>query len=695
MVQPPHTCAMCVKIRLRVSLPGAAALILSTAIGGRELAAQSTHDFLTANIDSTVSPTEDFFQYANGTWFKLHPMPGGEFRWGIGNLVGEEISSRLRRISEDAAAKKAPNGSLEQLIGDFWFTGMDSATINRQGLAPLKPDFDRIDAIRNIRDLIDVVAVFHTRDQFIGGFARRVLFYGRVEQDEKNSDRWIYSLWQSGITMDPASYTSNDPRSVKAREAFRGYLLRTFLRLQGDSAVARRSTGEVYGLEAQLAKGFDPGYGYQAYGYHKLALGELRGLAPAIDWNRYMKRVGITKIDSVNVRNPRFYQLLDSLLETRPLESWKNYLRFWLVKVNSTFLDDDARLAYFDYDRVSTGLSQPPPRWQRVLRQEATFYLGQPLQRLYDEKYFPKSVKARYQALAESLRQAFRKRIENLDWMSDSTKRSALRKLARLKITIAVEHPIDFSTMPLRRDSYVLNAIRGAEWYHDQDVKKLNQRVDRSASDPRAGVSEGTYVTTNNEVEFFGPGAKVIVPGLPDKAVDDAVLYGASFLAHEISHAFDSEGRHYDASGNRVDWWTPADEAAFRQRAQVLIEEYNAFTPVEGLHLNGQTSLAENMADLVGLRVALDAFKQTEQFRKNELVDGFTPLQRFFLAYAYGRMAQETPESLAAMFKNSAYAPEHDRVNGVLMNIPEFYDAFGVRPGDRMFRPENARVKIW
>jgi putative endopeptidase len=284
----------------------------------------------------------------------------------------------------------------------------------------------------------------------------------------------------------------------------------------------------------------------------------------------------------------------------------------------------------------------------------------------------------------------------NLDWMSDSAKRSALRKLAQLKITLGVpEHPIDFSTMPLRRDSYVLNAMRAGRWFHDQDMKRLNHRVDRTATDPRQGVTEGTYVQTNNEVEFFGPGAKVIVPGVPDEEIDDAVLYGASFLAHEISHAFDSEGRHYDANGNRVDWWTPADEAAFRQRAQVLIDEYNAFTPVEGLHLNGETSLAENMADLVGLRVALDAFKQTEQFRKNELIDGFTPLQRFFLAYAYGRMAYETPQLLAATMKNGAYAPEHDRVNGVLMNIPEFYEAFGVRPGDRMFRAEDVRVKIW
>jgi putative endopeptidase len=299
--------------------------------------------------------------------------------------------------------------------------------------------------------------------------------------------------------------------------------------------------------------------------------------------------------------------------------------------------------------------------------------------------------------VGEALRAAFRERIRRLEWMGDSTKRSALLKLARLKITIGFSNDwMDFSTMPLRRDSYVLNLTRAGAWYHDLDMKRLHQPVDRrTASAPRGGLFwEAGYNDANNEV-IFRPGPIVMVPGWRDEELDDAVVYGATSLGHEISHAFDSEGRRFDAEGKKVDWWTAADDSAFRTRAQALIDEYDEFVPLEGLHVNGRTSLRENMADLVGLRVELDAFKKTEQFRKGERIGGFTPLQRFFLAYAYCSMGQERKESLAAMLTGGAYAPSRERVNGVVVNIPEFYEAFGVKPGDRMYRAEGARVKIW
>jgi putative endopeptidase len=225
-------------------------------------------------------------------------------------------------------------------------------------------------------------------------------------------------------------------------------------------------------------------------------------------------------------------------------------------------------------------------------------------------------------------------------------------------------------------------------------MKKLSRAVDKAATDPMPSFSDAWYDRANNEV-LVGPALATIMPGVRDEEVDDAVAYGAGFLGHEISHAFDSEGRHYDADGNKADWWTITDDSSFRERARVMIDEYNQFMPLEGLHVNGERSLAENMADLVGLRVALDAFKKTEQFRRNERIGGFTPLQRFFLAYAYDHAAHERKEVLARRLRNGAYAPDRERVNGVVMNIPEFAEAFRVKPGDRMYRPESARVKIW
>jgi putative endopeptidase len=679
----------------RHSLHGTFALLVALILWAATIeppsaAQQPKEDFLAADIDTTVSPGEDFFQYANGKWLKRNPIPENRGKWGIWDLASEDIAARLQRISEEAAAKKAPRGSIEQLIGDFWFTGMDSATVNQQGLAPVQPDLDRIARIRSIRDLIDVVAVFHNREQSMGNPWYRVLFFGHLEQDEKNSDRWIYSLLQSGISMDsPEYYSAGDPRTVKVRDAFREYLFKTFLRLQRESGKARASADAVYDLEAQLAKAFD-----RDYGYEKIGLDELSRLAPAIDWNRYLRSIGIAKTDSVNMRSRRFYVALDSLLRTTPIENWKDYLRFWIIRLNAPYLDDAALGDFRAYDSAYTGAAGSAPRWRMLVQQEKR-WLGQPLARLFEKEYFPANEKARYQTVAESIRDAFRDRIAHLDWMSDSTKQDALLKLARLKITIGFpEKWIDFSTMPLRRDSYALNEIRASKWFHALEINKLNAPVDRTEVDPRPDLSDAEYDNSNNEMRLR-PGAVLAVAGLRDDELDDAFVYGSTSLGHEISHAFDSEGRHYDAAGNKVDWWTAKDSAAFLERAQVLIDEFNEFMPLDGLHVNGRKSLPENMADLVGVRIALDAFKRTEQFKKNERVGGFTPLQRFFLAYAYGFMSQEKSEPLAARLRGGAYAPDRERVNGVLMNIPEFYEAFNVKPGDRMYRSESARVKIW
>jgi putative endopeptidase len=340
-----------------------------------------------------------------------------------------------------------------------------------------------------------------------------------------------------------------------------------------------------------------------------------------------------------------------------------------------------------------TGQLQPRPRWRRVVWQEKN-WLGLPLVTLFEKEYLPERTRGRYREIGESIRQAFRSRIERLDWMGDTTKSAALLKLARLKIIVGVpESSIDFSTMRLQRDVYVLNMIRASEWFHDQQIKRLNATVDPAAVDLHPAVGGGAYYdNSNNEVHVPGP---TQAPGVRDEDLDDAFVYGSTPLGHEIAHAFDSEGKHFDADGNKVNWWTAADAAAFNERAQVMIDQYSEFMPLEGMRIDGRRTLPENLADLIGLRVALDAFMQTAQFKKNERIGGFTPLQRFFLAYAYAWMGHERKESLAARLKGGAYAPNRERVNGVVMNLPEFHEAFAVKPGDRMYRPEGARVKIW
>jgi putative endopeptidase len=306
----------------------------------------------------------------------------------------------------------------------------------------------------------------------------------------------------------------------------------------------------------------------------------------------------------------------------------------------------------------------------------------------------PTGVKSRYQQVGEAIRAAFKERIERLDWMSDTTKQNAQLKLAAL--TIQIGYPdtwADVSKVRLERDALLLNLDRLTAWAHDATIQSLRAPVDRTAWQPGPTMRDAGYDDSNNKVTVEP--ASFAIPGWRDDELDDAIIYGYTFLGHEISHAFDSEGRHYDAHGNRTDWWTARDAAAFQARARVLIDEYSDFSPVEGLHLDGSRTLRENIADVAGVRVALDAFKKTEQFRSGEKIGGFTPLQRFFLAFAARQMSEARPQFLAMQVRTDLHAPDRERVNGVLANIPEFYEAFDVKPGDRMYRAENARVAIW
>jgi len=376
-----------------------AVVILCIATSGWRSGAQTKQDFLTANIDATVSPRQDFFQYANGAWLKRNPIPDDQARLGIGSVVSEDLYAQLRRASEAAAGTNAPRGSVQQLMGDFWFTGMDSTRINQQGLEPLRPDLERIDAIRSIGDVIEVVAILHRRDMLLDGYigfvGSRTLFSGRVEQDERNSSRRIFTLSQGGISLGPGAYSATDPQRVKVRGAFREYLFNTFLRLHRNSSRARTSADAVFDLEARLAAAFPGRDEYQVVG-----LAELSGLAPTIDWNRYFRLIGAPGLKAVNVRRPQFYQALDSLLRITPLETWRDYLRFCLVRSHAPFLDDATFSESFALESAITGALHPRPRWKRIVWQEKN-WLGLPLASLVANDYFPASVRARYQAVGD------------------------------------------------------------------------------------------------------------------------------------------------------------------------------------------------------------------------------------------------------------------------------------------------------
>jgi len=651
-----------------------------------------TPDFLAANIDTAVNPADDFFQYANGGWIKKTPIPAAESRWGIGNLVKEEIYTRLKNINDKAIAEKAGAGTSSQKIGDFWSSGMDSLSIDKQGLQPIQPDLDKINAIASIKDIIAVAAAFHVK-------GIEALFADYIGQDAKNSEVIAYQLWQGGLGMPNRDYYFNtDARTLVVRKAYQDYITKTFQQLGNDSATAAQISNSVYQLETRLAKSSrkladlrDP-----YANYHKMDMPALNQLSGNLNWNLYLAAIGVKKIDSVIVGQPEFYAALNNELKATSIGDWKNYLRFHLVSSSASFLDKQSFDNNFAYTKSLTGAGEPRPRWKRVLDEEENA-MGELLGQLFVKEYFNETAKKRYADLVEAIRDAYKDRIKALPWMTDSTKQKALEKLAA--ITRKVGYPDkwkDFGAMDIGKKPYVINVQKANEWWFNYYVNKLGKPVDRTEWDMSPQTYNAYYNASNNEIVL--PAGMFAVPGKKDEELDDAFVYGyaaASTIGHEITHGFDDQGRQFDAKGNLQSWWQAADSVDFTQRTAKIIQQFNEFNPVDTLHVNGKATQGENIADLGALLLGLDALKKTAVYKKNEKTNGFTPIQRYFLGYAYSWMLQTKKEKLANQLMVDVHAPAKERVNGPLANLPEFYEAFGVKPGNKMYRPDSLRVSIW
>ena len=650
----------------------------------------SKPDILAADVDSTVKPGDDFFDFANGGWIKRTTIPASESGWGIGNMVQDDIYAKLKKINEDAVNAKAANGTITQKIGDFWQSGMDSAGIEKAGLTPLAGEMQKIDAIKNTDDLINEVADLHNK-----GVSS--LFSAGVAQDDKNSDVMAVQMSQGGLGLPNRDYYFNtDARTVKVREAYKIYLLKTLMHI--DSANAQKDADEIFALETNLAKASrkladlrDP---YK--NYNKMSYAGLAAIAPAVNWGLYAKATGYNKVDSVIVGQPEFYTALSNEIKATPIATWKNYLKVKLIRSFSSYLDTKIFNERFEFTKSVSGVTQPQERWKRVLNAEESV-MGEALGQLFVKEYFSETAKKRYTDIVENIRAAYKERIKNLTWMSDSTKEKAYEKLA--KISKKVGYPDkwkDFSSLKIDNGPWVLNMIRASEWWSNYEVNKLGKPVDRTEWEMTPQTYNAYYNPSNNEIVL--PAGIFSVPGYKDEDLDDALVYGyaaASTIGHEITHGFDDQGRQYDAQGNLKDWWSKKDGEEFSARAKMIIKQFNEFTPVDTMHVNGEATQGENIADLGGILLGLDAFKKTDAYKKNEKISGYTPLQRYFLGYALGWLYKTRKESLANRLMTDVHAPAKERVNGPFVNVPEFYEAFGIKPGDKMYRPDSLRVKIW
>lgn len=656
-------------------------------------ASSAARDILVQNRDTSVRPGDDFFQYANGGWIAKNPIPADETSWGIAHAVQEEIYTRKRAINEEAAKGKNRSG-VDAKIADYWTTATDSAKSESQGIAPLQAELARIAAAQNPADIMAVAA--HQHSIGVGSF-----FSEGVSQDAKRSDVMAYYLNQGGLGMPNRDYYfGKDERTTKIRAAYPAYVARILaLSGTGDTAAAAKRAAAVIALETKLAAASrkledlrDP---YK--NYNKVSVAGLSKMSPKIAWPATLQGIGVQRIDSVIVGQPEFYAALDKAVHTEPLPVLKDYLTFHLIRTYAPYLSAPFVAAHFDfYGKTVRGAKEMRPRWKRVLDAEEEA-MGEALGQLFAKEYFDEKAKDRYSEMVEKVRDAYRLRIQKLDWMTDSTKQKALRKLETM--TKKVGYPDkwkDFSSMQVGTASWAQNMMGANSWWNAYYIAKLGKPVDRTEWEMTPQTYNAYYNPSNNEIVL--PAGIFTVPGYRDSELDDALVYGyaaASTIGHEITHGFDDEGRQFDAAGNLENWWTKKDEEEFTKRADVLVKQFNNIVAIDTSHLNGRATLGENLADLGGLLLGVDAFKMTEAYKSGKVINGLTPLQRYFMGYALGWLYSIRDEELASRVLTDVHSPAKWRVNGIMPNVPEFYEAFGVKPGDKMYIPDSARVRLW
>ncbi|MBK8608797.1 MAG: M13 family metallopeptidase [Chitinophagaceae bacterium] len=649
-------------------------------------------DVLAVNIDSTVSPGADFFEYANGGWLKKNPIPGDQSAWGIGNLVIEENLKRLREIMEKATSANAPHGSNDQKIGDFWTLTMDTVKIEVDGLKPIQPWLDKINAINDVKTLLNTAAELKK----IGS---GTLFSEYVYQDAKKSDVMAYYVNQGGIGLPEREYYfKNDSATIHIRDEYKKHIAKLLSMAGEDPAFAGQAAINILALETKLAAASrkiedlrDP---YK--NYNKMAVEGLHKMASNIDWPAYLANIGVQKVDSVIVGQPEFFTALNDALAKTPIADWKQYVKFNFLSDMSGVLPDAYGMEGFNFNRLFSGAKERRPRWKRMVSVVENA-MGEMLGQLYVKEFFNETAKKRYTNMVEDIREALKDRIGKLDWMSDSTKNKAYKKLASIKSKVGYPDKWkDFSTMDIGKESFAKNYINSRLWWHQYEYSKLGKPVDRDEWDMYPQTYNAYYNPSNNEIVL--PAGIFTIPGYRDEELDDAVVYGyggASTIGHEITHGFDDEGRQFDDQGNLVSWWTKTDEEAFNKRAEVMVNQFNEFEPLPGYHINGKATLGENIADLGGILLGIEAFKKTAQFKENKTIHNLTPMQRYFMGYALGWLGQVREEQLRSRLLTDVHSPGKYRVNGPFVDVDEFYTTFNIKPGDKMYRADSLRVRIW
>jgi putative endopeptidase len=654
---------------------------------------QSGHGIDLKSIAMSVNPCQNFYEYANGHWLERNPIPADRSSWGAGSELYEKNLAVLHQILEDAAKDtRAPKGSVTRKIGDFYRAGMDEAKIEAEGVAPLNKEFARIAAINDIQSLQDEIAHLHRLTIYpaYGFFAY---------QDFKNSTRIIANLYQGGLGLpDRDYYTNEDDKSKEIRKQYVEHVAKMFELLGDKPAQAADEAKTVMELETRLAKSSmtqveqrDPNAVY-----HKLSLAEVNALTPGYSWDRYFTGIGLASPGDINVGQPEFFKEVGKMMTTVSLSDWQTYLRWHLIRATASKLSSPFVNENFHFNgTILGGAKELRPRWKRVL--EATDQdLGEALGQLYVAKSFSPEAKARAQKMVANLKAALRDRLAVLDWISEETRKQALRKLDAIMVKIGYPDKWrDYSKLAVDGGSYVLNDLQASEFEFERNLKKIGKPIDRTEWGITTPTVDAYYNPNFNEIVFP---AGILQPPFFDPNADDATNYGAigSVIGHELTHGFDDQGRQFDADGNLKNWWTPEDEKNYNARAALMEKQYSGYIAVDTLHINGKLTMGENIADLGGLKIAYLALqKSLEGKPRPARIDEYTAEQRFFLAFAQGWRRNTRPERLRLQIATDPHSPPRFRVLGPLSNMPEFLKAFGCDGEHTIARPEALRVKIW
>ncbi|MFD2784294.1 M13 family metallopeptidase [Hymenobacter rubripertinctus] len=648
-----------------------------------------------ADIDRSVSPCEDFFQFSGGNWLRNNPVPGYASSWGPRNLLNDRTQATLRALLEDAAADpSATPGSNRQKVGNYYASGMDSVGLEQAGLKYLKPELARINGLKSLADVQAEMA----RQQTMGTGA---FFRAGVSPDRKNSAQYAVSMSQGGLSMpDRDYYLKDDARSLAVRTAYVQYLTNTFKLLGESETAASAKAKAVLRLETRLAAASkdrvslrDP---YASY--NKMTVAEADKQFPNMALPTLLKRNGLGAAQEVIVGQPEFFKELSNVLKQTPLADLKTYLSWQLVSSVPTALPKAFSDEAFRFAQVQSGAKQQPTRWKRMLgATDGT--LGEAFGQLYVDKAFPPAAKQKALTMLANIRESMAEHIQTNTWMSEPTKQEALKKLAALRVKIGYpDQWKDYSDLTISRESYLKNVLAARQWSYQQNIKKYGGPIDRTEWSMTPPTINAYYSPPMNEIVFP---AGYLQPPFFDPEADDAVNYGAigGVMGHEMTHGFDDSGRQYDSQGNLRDWWTPADAAEFTKRAGVVGTQYSAFSPLDSVNVNGKLTMGENLADFAGLTIVYAALQKQldQQYGKGKrpLIDGFTPEQRFFLSWAQLRRTNIRPEALRQQILTDPHSPGQYRTIGPLMNMPEFYQAFGCQPGQKMVRTDADRAVIW